>query len=95
MNQRQRARRCHDFLPDWDNLVAIPLLYETEAVPLDDKIIHLHYFLGGCDWYIAELDDDSWLAFGYADLNDPQNAEWGYVSLPNWRLFGWGVGRRA
>ena len=35
-----------------------------------------------CDWYVAELDDESWEAFGYANLGDPQNAAWGYSSLP-------------
>lgn len=82
MNETQRRLRGHDFLPEWAALkAAIPLLYETEDVPLTDKVIHLHFFAGGCDWYIAELDDDSWNAFGYANLNDPRNAEWGYVSL--------------
>jgi hypothetical protein len=82
MNQLNRWRRGHDFLPGWEDLTAIPQLYATEDVPLADKVIHLHFFLGSCDWYIAEIDDGSWLAFGYANLGDPQNAEWGYVSLP-------------
>jgi hypothetical protein len=34
-----------------------------------------------CDWYVAEIDDDEWLAFGYADLKDSQNAEWETFSL--------------
>jgi hypothetical protein len=50
-------------------------------VPLAGKIIHLHFFIGSCDWYIAELDDDSWIGFSYVNLGDPQNAEWGYVDL--------------
>lgn len=82
MNEVNRQRRGHDFLPEWGALKAIPLLYETETVPLDDKIIHLHFFIGACDWYVAELDDDTWEAFGYANLGDPLNAEWGYFSLP-------------
>jgi len=82
MNEVNRQRRGHGFLPDWDALESIPLLYETEAVPLEQKLVHLHYFVGSCDWYVAELDDDSWSAFGYANLGDAQNAEWGYFSLP-------------
>ena len=46
-----------------------------------DKLIHLHFFIGGCDWYICEYDGDD-LFWGYAYLNDPQNAEWGYISFP-------------
>jgi Protein of unknown function (DUF2958) len=82
MNETNRLLRGHDFLPPWEQLTAIPRLYDTESIPLPDKVIHLHFFIGGCDWWVAEIDDDEWLAFGYANLNDPQNAEWGYFSLP-------------
>ena len=62
-------------------LDAIPRLYATEDVPLEDKLIHLHFFIGGCDWYVAEFDGDD-LFFGYAILNsDHWNAEWGYFSF--------------
>jgi hypothetical protein len=82
MNEVNRRRRGHDFLPAWESMTAIPHLYATEDVPLQEKIIHVHFFVGSCDWYIAEIDDDTWLAFGYANLGDPQSAEWGYIPLP-------------
>ena len=41
-------------MPTEEELAKIPMLYETENIPLMDKIIHLHFFIGGCDWYIAE-----------------------------------------
>ena len=64
-----------------EKLATIPLLYETERVSLKDKIIHLHFFIGGCDWYIAEFDGDDRF-WGYAILNSDQlNAEWGYISF--------------
>lgn len=67
--------------PSKQSLARIPRLYETEHIPLKDKIIHLYFFIGGYDWYIAEFDGDD-LFFGYAILNhDSQNAEWGYVSF--------------
>jgi hypothetical protein len=67
--------------PTKDELAKIPKLYETENIPLKDKIIHMHFFIGGCDWYIAEYDGDD-LFWGYAILNgDTENAEWGYISL--------------
>jgi hypothetical protein len=65
-------------VPSEERLARIPRLYETESIPLKDKIIHLHFFIGGCDWYIAEYDGVD-LFFGYAILNDAQNAEWGYI----------------
>ena len=67
--------------PNEERLAKIPRLYETEQIPLAAKLIHLHFFLGGCDWYIAEYDGDD-LFFGYAILNsDTENAEWGYISF--------------
>jgi len=68
-------------IPTQQRLKMIPRLYETEHVPLEDKLIHLHFFIGGCDWYIAEFDGDD-IFFGFAILNDDlQNAEWGYSSF--------------
>ena len=67
--------------PTEDRLREIPRLYQTENAPLSEKTIHLHFFLGGCDWYIAEYDGED-LFFGYAILNaDYANAEWGYISF--------------
>ena len=59
----------------------IPRLYETENIPSEEKLIYLHFFLGGCDWYISEYDGDD-LFFGLAILNgDFEMAEWGYISF--------------
>ena len=67
--------------PSQERLDQIPRLYETEGTPLGDKLIYLHFFLGGCDWYIAEYDGED-IFFGYAILNgDIINAEWGYISF--------------
>ena len=68
-------------IPSKSRLKKIPGLYETEDVPLKDKLIYLHFFIAGCDWYIAEYDGKG-LFWGFAILNnDFQNAEWGYVSF--------------
>ena len=55
-------------VPSKERLDKIPRLYETESIPLKDKLIYLHFFLGGCDWYIAEYDGED-LFWGYAILN--------------------------
>ena len=68
-------------IPSKERLAGIPRLYATEEIPLGEKMIHLHFFLGGCDWFIAEYDGED-LFWGYAILNgDLQNAEWGYISF--------------
>jgi len=67
--------------PTKERLSQIPRLYETEHVPLKEKIIHLHFFIGGCDWYIAEYDGGE-LFWGFAILNsDFDMSEWGYISF--------------
>jgi hypothetical protein len=50
----------------------------------DQATAHLHYFIGGSDWYITEKDMDGGIqqAFGYAILNgDDECAELGYISI--------------
>ena len=67
--------------PTREQLSKLPRLYETEKFPLKDMPIHLHFFIGGCDWYIAEYDGED-LFWGYAILNnDLEMAEWGYISF--------------
>ena len=78
--------------PTKERLSKIPRLYETESTPAREKLIHLHFFIGGCDWYVAEYDGED-LFFGFAILNeDYEMAEWGYISfaeLKSIKLKGW------
>ena len=63
--------------PTKERLSKIPRLYETENIPLPEKVIHLHVFFGSNDWYICETDGED-LMWGYAILNnDFECAEWG------------------
>lgn len=67
--------------PGREQLDRIPRLYETEHIPVEEKMIYLHFFMGGCDWFVAEFDSDD-LFWGFAILNgDYENAEWGYISF--------------
>jgi len=67
--------------PTKEMLARVPPLYETEPVPEKYKLIHLHFFIGGCDWYVAEYDGED-VFFGFAILNnDFEMAEWGYTSF--------------
>lgn len=68
-------------VPSKQILSKIPRLYKTEKTPLEEKLIYLHFFIFGSDWYIAEYDGDD-LFWGFSILNgDDQNAEWGYISF--------------
>ena len=67
--------------PSAERLQRVPRLYATEHISAKEKLIHLHFFFGACDWYVAEYDGDD-LFFGYAVLNgDMQNSEWGYFTF--------------
>jgi len=69
-------------IPTKKQLDKIPTLYSTESTPLKDKIIHMHFFLASCDWYIAEWDERDDVFFVFCILNgDMEMAEWGYVSF--------------
>lgn len=48
--------------------------------PESDKAI-LHYFGMGYDWLIIEPQRDG-VAFGWANLGDPQSAEYGSIYIP-------------
>ncbi len=81
LEEVNRVRRGHRFYPTAAELAAIPRFYETEDTETAEKVLHLHYFGGSCDWWLTEYDPESHLGFGYACLGDPEMAEWGYVDL--------------
>ena len=77
--------------PSKERLAKIPRLYETEHLPLKEKQVFLHFFIGSAEWYICEFDGED-LFWGYAHLGDDLNAEWGFVSfteLKSIKLQGW------
>jgi hypothetical protein len=78
--ETQKRRRGHLFLPPRDVLNRIPEYYDTEHTIADHKVIWIHYFSGGCDWYLAELDRVDWIGYGAADIG--HGPEWGPFSLP-------------
>lgn len=68
--------------PTPNQLAKIPALYSNDKnnTSLANTPIHLHFFIGSYDWYVAEYDGDD-LFFGYANLGDDQMSEWGYISF--------------
>lgn len=68
-------------------LEAMPKTYEQDG-KAEAAVAHLHYFSGGCDWYITEKDmgcagdapeDFQIQAFGLADFG--YGPELGYISI--------------
>ena len=61
-------------------VATMPKTYEQDGKG-DDAVAYLHYFSGGCDWWITEKDMEAeqHQAFGLADLG--YGGEVGYVSL--------------
>ncbi|MEY9846093.1 hypothetical protein ABH940_003178 [Streptacidiphilus sp. BW17] len=80
MPEQNRHARGHEFYPPFADLAKIPELYATDGQEFAGKVCHIHYFTGGSDWYIAELDPSSGLAFGWARVNY-LTGEWGYIHL--------------
>jgi hypothetical protein len=82
LRETQRIRRGHPFLPDAEEMAAVPRLYETDGVPAENKEIVAHYFSASCDWWLAEIGDTDGdpIGFGYCQLF-PDGGEWGYVDL--------------
>jgi hypothetical protein len=58
----------------------MPKTYQQDGLG-DQAIAYLHYFVGGCDWWITELDIEDGVsqAFGLASLG--YEPELGYISI--------------
>jgi hypothetical protein len=72
-------------LDDWQaRIAAMPKTYDQDGLG-DNAIAHLHYFVGGCDWWITEKDAETpaepgqHQAFGIANLG--YGPELGYISI--------------
>ena len=67
--------------PTDKQLAKVPAMNPESTVPLAEKKIYMHFFVGSCDWYAVEWDVETREFFGYVNLGDDMNAEWGYFSL--------------
>ena len=71
--------------PSSEELAKLPRLYETENIATDDKVVHMRFSIGSASWYAVEFDPDDELFFGFVNLGDPLNAEWGFFCLQELR----------
>jgi len=68
--------------PTEKQLSKIPAFYSGEETPLEEKVIHMHFFMGGSDWYATEYNPEEGNFFGFVILNgDYDMAEWGYFNF--------------
>jgi hypothetical protein len=78
--------------PSRQKLNSLPKLYSTEEIPVKEKLIQLHFFIGNTDFYICEYNgtDTFW---GFVILiGDMEMAEFGYVNyeeLESIKINGW------
>jgi len=66
--------------PSQEQLANIPPLGSQAKVKPEDVMIYLHFFMGDFNWWISEYDGQDTF-FGFANLGDPEMAEWGTVSF--------------
>ena len=66
----------------------MPRLYETENIPLEEKMVYVKYFspLGNMVWYPVEYDPEEKLFFGYANIFEGEFGYFGLEELENIRL---------
>jgi len=78
--------------PSEDVLEKIPRLFETEHIPIKDKLVYLHFYIADSHWWVVEYDGSDQF-FCFCILNgDHFNSEWGYTSfkdLKNIKVNGW------
>lgn len=73
-------RRGHRFQPPRSVLGKVPQLLTTDGQGLE-AVVHVHYFLGGWDWWVTELDPATLEAFGFVRSPMCPDGEWGTVDL--------------
>jgi len=68
--------------PTPEEMNRLPRVLETCAIPLAERVIHQHYFLEKCDWYVVEYDPKARILFGYTALGkDLCGPGWGYIGF--------------
>jgi hypothetical protein len=68
--------------PTESELLKLAQINIDKNTPLEDRIIHMHFFLDGRDWYVSQYDPQRRHFFGYMIPNDDYHrARWGYFSF--------------
>ena len=68
--------------PNESELLELAQIEIDENTPLEDRMIHMHFFADGHDWYVSEYDPQRRHFFGYMiPYDDYHQARWGYFSF--------------
>lgn len=81
-NTSDEKEHFTELLVGWNKKInEMPVTYQQDGKG-EDAVIHLHYFIGGSDFYITEKDveDEQLQAFGLVSLNGHE-PEFGYISI--------------
>ena len=79
-----------EHLPTKEQLGIMPGLGATQDIEPKNKLIHLHFFLAGIQWYAAEYDPRTEVFYGFVVMaNDYLNSEWEYFSLQDLKGLRW------
>ena len=77
-------------LPTKEQLDTLPGLGDTDHIDPKERMVHLHFFLAGFEWYAAEYDPRTQVFYGYMVMaKDYVNSEWGYFSLEELKELRW------
>jgi len=79
------AIRGHEFFA---KSAGIPELWTSDNANLGEVPIHLHYYNANADFYVAELDEVTKTAWGYAHASGETVGKWGAFSLSDLADYG-------
>ena len=72
--------------PPEEILDDMPGAHETEHIPIDEKMLVLHFIGGASKWYAAEFDGEKRRFYGFVTDENPANTAWTYFSLGEFLL---------
>ena len=72
--------------PPEEVLYRMPGIHETEHIPIDEKVLALHFIRGTSHWYAAEFDGEKRRFYGFVTDENPANTAWTYFSLGEFLL---------
>lgn len=80
LRSEERAFFREKFRELESTIAAMPVTYQQSDLG-DAALVHLHYFMGGADWWITEKDMEGGTqqAFGLVDMG--HGPELGYISI--------------
>ena len=68
--------------PTESELLKLARIKINKNTPLEERVIHMHFFLDGHDWYVSEYDPQRRTFFGYRVPNDEYHrAGWDHFSI--------------